>query len=308
MIHHLVVGAGAIGGTLALRLVERGDRVTLATRSGTAMNGAQALRMDASDTAAFSAAVSGCQTIFLCTNPPYHRWATEWPPIFAAAIEAARRSGAGLVIMSNLYACGRPEGAMTEASPYCPVEKKGEVRLACWQAALAAHERGDIRAVEVRASDYFGPGVGKNAHLGVDFFRRVLQSKKAMVVGDPNVIHSWSFIPDIVSTLVAASDFTGPWGRIWHVPSNLPLSRHDIACQLNSRYGCVGRVAGYPQWVLRLLGYFSPMLREVEASSYQFQEPFVIDSRETEALLQIRATPWIEALALTAESYRPWYP
>ena len=304
MTHHLVVGVGSIGRTLALRLIERGDRVTLATRSGTAMNGAQALRMDASDTAAFSAAASGCQTIFLCTNPPYHRWATEWPPIFAAAIEAARRSGAGLVIMGNLYAYGKPEGAMTEASPYHPVEKKGEVRLACWQTALAAHERGEIRAVEVRASDYFGPDVGKNAHLGVDFFRPILQSKKAMVVGDPDVIHSWSFIPDIVSTLVAAGDFTGPWGRIWHVPSDLPLSRRDIARQLNSRYGCTGRVAGYPQWVLRLLGHFSPMLREVEASSYQFREPFVIDARETEALLQIRATPWSEALALTAESYR----
>jgi len=304
MTHHLVVGAGSIGRSLAQRLIERSDRVTLATRSGTAMNDAQALRMDASDTAAFSAAASGCQTIFLCTNPPYHRWATEWPPIFAAAIEAARRSGAGLVIMGNLYAYGKPGGAMTEMSPYQPVEKKGEVRLACWQAALAAHERGEIRAVEVRASDYFGPGVGKNAHLGVDFFRRVLQSKKAMVVGDPDVIHSWSFIPDIVSTLVAAGDFAGPWGRVWHVPSDLPLSRHDIARQLNSRYGCAGRVASYPQWVLRLLGYFSPMLREVEASSYQFREPFVIDARETEALLQIRATPWSEALALTAESYR----
>ncbi|MCL2724946.1 MAG: NAD-dependent epimerase/dehydratase family protein [Polyangiaceae bacterium] len=304
MTHHLVVGAGPIGRALALRLIERGDRITLATRSGTAIDGTQGLRMDASDPAAFSTAASKCQTIFLCTGPPYARWATEWPPIFAATIEAAQGSGASLVIMGNLYAYGKPEGAMTEASPYHPVEKKGQVRLAGWQVALAAHERGEIRAVEVRASDYFGPGIGKNTHLGVDFFRPILQSKKAMVVGDPDAIHSWSFVPDIVSTLVAAGDFTGPWGRIWHVPSNLPLSRRDIASQLNSRYGCAGRVVGYPQWVLRLLGYFSPMLREIEASSYQFRAPFVMDARETEALLQIRATPWSEALVLTAESYR----
>ena len=304
MTHHLVVGTGPIGQTLALRLIQRGDSVTLATRSGTAMNGALALRMDASDATAFSAAASGCQTIFLCTNPPYARWVTEWPPIFAAAIEAARRSGAGLVIVGNLYAYGKPEGAMTEASPYRPIERKGEVRLAGWQAALAAPERGEIRAVEVRASDYFGPDIGKNAHLGADFFRPILQSKKAMVVGDPDVIHSWSFVPDIASTLVAAADFIGPWGRIWHVPSNLPLSRHDIASQLNSHYGCAGRVAGYPQWMLRLLGHFSPTLREVEASSYQFREPFVIDARETEALLRVQAMPWSEALVLTAESYR----
>jgi nucleoside-diphosphate-sugar epimerase len=303
MTRHLVAGAGVIGQALARRLIGRGDRVTLATRSGTAMDGAQALRMDASSAAAFSDAAAGCRTIFLCASPPYYRWAADWPPIFAAAIEAARRSGAGLVLMGNLYACGRPDGAMTEATPCHPVEQKGQVRLAGWQAALAAHGRGEIRAVEVRASDYFGPGVGKSTHLGVDFFRPVLQSKTARVVGDPGAIHSWSFVPDIVSTLVAAADFTGPWGRAWHVPANPPLSRQDIASQLNARYGCAGRVAGYPPWLLRLLGHFSPMLREVAASSYQFQAPFVMDARETEAILKIHATPWSEALALTAESY-----
>jgi len=246
----------------------------------------------------------GCERIFLCTNPPYHRWHSEWPPILAAAVEAARRNSAGLVVMGNLYAYGKPEGAMSESSPFRPIENKGEVRLALWQEALAAHERGEIRAVEVRASDYFGPGIGRNAHLGVDFFRPVLQSKRAMVVGDPDMIHSWSFVPDIVSTLVAAADFTGPWGRAWHVPSNLPLSRRDIVSQLNAHYGTAGRVAGYPQWLLRLAGYVSPMMREVAASSYQFREPFVIDARDTEALLQVQATPWSEALIMTADSYR----
>jgi nucleoside-diphosphate-sugar epimerase len=303
MAHHLIAGAGHIGRALALRLMGRGDGVTLATRSGTALDGARALRLDAADAAAFSAAARGCQTIFLCVNPPYHRWPAEWPPIMAAAVEAARRSGAGLVIMGNLYAYGQPEGAMTEATPYHPVESKGQARLACWQTALAAHRRGEIRAVEVRASDYFGPGIGKNAHLGGDFFRPILQSKTAWVIGDPEAAHSWSYVPDIAATLVAAADFTGDWGRVWHVPGNPPLPRRQIAGQINTRHGCAGRVAGIPSWLPRLLGVFSPMLREVMASSYQFRAPFVMDARETGALLGIQATPWDEALAQTIASY-----
>jgi nucleoside-diphosphate-sugar epimerase len=302
--HHLIAGAGPIGRTLALRLIERGDRVTLATRSGTPLNGARALPMNAADAAAFSAAAAGCQTIFLCTNPPYHRWAAEWPPIIAAAIEAARRSGAGLVIMGNLYAYGQPEGAMTEATPYRPIESKGQARLTCWQTALAAHQRGEIRVAEVRASDSFGPGIEGNTHLGAGFFRPILQSRTAWVVGDPDAAHSWSFMPDIAATLVAAAGYTGAWGRAWHVPSNPPLSRHAIAAQINARHGCAGRVIGAPSWALRLLGYFSPMMREVVTSSYQFRAPFVIDARATEALLHIQATPWDQALAQTVESYR----
>jgi nucleoside-diphosphate-sugar epimerase len=303
MSRQLVVGAGLIGGALARRLAARGDEVVLATRSGTAVAGTRAVTLDATDAAAFSAAAGGATTIFLCTNPPYTRWPTDWPPVFAAAIEAARRSGAALVMMGNLYGYGPPAGPMTEHSPELSTETKGRVRLAGWHAALSAHERGDIRAVEVRASDYFGPGSTGTAHLGETFFHAALRSKKAMVVGDPALPHSWSYLPDIASTLAAAAD-SDEWGRVWHVPSGEALPRTVIMDQLNRHFGSTGRVAGYPQWLLRGLATVNPLMREIEASSYQFRMPFIIDSAETERLLGVRATPWPEALAVTADSYR----
>lgn len=304
MSRQLVVGAGLIGGGLARSLVARGDEVVVATRSGTEVPGAHALALDAADAEAFADAAAGAETIFLCTNPPYTHWPTDWPPVFAAAIEAAAQSGAGLVIMSNLYGYGPPEGPMTEQSPELSTETKGLVRLAGWHAALAAHKRGDIRAVEVRASDYFGPGSTGTAHLGENFFHAALHSKKAMVVGDPALPHSWSYLPDIVSTLVAAADHDGVWGRVWHVPSGAARPRTTIMEQLNAHYGGHGRVAGYPHWQLRALAAVNPMMREVEASSYQFRMPFVIDSTETERLLGVTATPWLAALTTTADSYR----
>lgn len=299
----LVVGAGQIGHPLAERLAARGDTVTIATRSGSPARGARALVLDASDPEAFSRAAEGASTIFLCTNPPYTDWAAEWPPIFRAAITAAGSSGAGLVMMGNLYPYGSPTGPMTEDSPQTTTEEKGLIRLAGWRAALAAHEAGEIRAVEVRASDYFGPGAAGTAHLGRSFFGAILASKTAHVVGKPDIVHSWSYLPDIVSTLIAAADHAGAWGRIWHVPSGA-VSRTDIAAQLNARYGTHGKVSGYPQWLLRSLGAVNPMMREVWAASHQFLVPYIIDSARTERELGVAATPWDEALATTAESYR----
>lgn len=304
MSRRVVVGAGLIGGALASELVARGDEVVLATRSGSPRDGARAVKLDAGDADAFAAAADGAETIYLCTNPPYTSWPTDWPPVFAGAIEAAKRSGASLVIMGNLYGYGSPSGPMTEHSLELSTETKGRVRLAGWHQALAATQAGEIRASEVRASDYFGPGASGIAHLGEAFFRAAHNSKKAMVVGDPSVIHSWSYLPDIVSTLVAAGDYTGEWGRAWHVPSNEPITRHEIMRQLNEHYGSSGRVSGYAQWLLRGLARVNPMMREVEASSYQFRVPFVIDSSETERLLGVRSTPWLQALHTTADSYR----
>jgi nucleoside-diphosphate-sugar epimerase len=304
MVHHLVVGAGLIGSQVAERLAARGDSVTVATRSGAPIADTTPLVLDAGDSAAFARAAEGAATVFLCTNPPYTTWATDWPPVFAAAVAAASVTGAGLVIMGNLYPYGSPSGPMTEHSPEATTEKKGLIRKAGWDLARTASERGELRTVEVRASDYFGPASGGTAHLGSSFFRAILASKTARVVGKPALEHSWSYLPDIATTLIAAADYSGTWGRIWHVPS-AARGRDAIAAALNERYGTRGKVAGYPQWMLRSLGAVSPMMREIWASSYQFTVPFVIDSAETQRELGVAATPWDDALFTTAHSYRP---
>ncbi|MGM7776694.1 NAD-dependent epimerase/dehydratase family protein [Arthrobacter sp. KNU-44] len=304
MAHHLILGAGLVGGTLARQLSARGDEVTLGTRSGTTVPGASPVKLDASNPAEVTKAARGAATIFVCTNPPYTNWVADWPPIFDAVITAARDSGSALVLMGNLYAYGQPAGPMTEHSQLATTEKKGLVRKAGWEKVLAAHERGEIRAVEVRASDYFGPGAaGMSTHLGGGFFEPLLASKTARVVGDPALEHSWSFLPDIAATLIAAADHTGDWGRAWHVPS-ASVPRTEIVRRVNERWGVNGRVASIPQWFLSALGAVVPMMREISASSYQFRMPFVVDSTETQKMLGVTATPWDEALEATVDSYR----
>ncbi len=212
MVSHLILGAGLVGGTLARQLSARGDQVTLGTRSGTTIPGATPVKLDASSPADVTEAARGATTIFVCTNPPYTNGVADWPPIFDAVITAARDSGAALVLMGNLYAYGPPAGPMTEHSRLATTEKKGLVRKAGWEKVLAAHERGEIRAVEVRASDYFGPGAaGMSTHLGGGFFEPLLASKTARVVGNPALEHSCSVLPDIVATLIATSDHAGDW-------------------------------------------------------------------------------------------------
>jgi nucleoside-diphosphate-sugar epimerase len=85
---------------------------------------------------------------------------TDWPPLADALLGAAQQCGAVLVIMSNLYVYGPVDHPITERDPLLrPVGAKGRVRAEMWEKALAAHQAGRIRVVELPASDYFGPGV-----------------------------------------------------------------------------------------------------------------------------------------------------
>lgn len=298
MAKQLVIGAGPIGSQLAMRLSARGDEVIVVTRSGTQVDGSTAYRADAQSAADLTLAAENAATIFLCTNPRYWTWAQDWPPVFTATIAAAERTGARLVIMGNLYAYGVPHGSMRESDPLSGTEAKGIVRRDGWRQVMAAHDAGKVQAVEVRASDYFGAAAG-TAHLGANFVGNIRASKTAYVVGDPDLPHSWSYMPDIVSTLVAAADYDGQWGRAWHVPGAEPLTRTEVARRINAIAGSRGKVRRTPQWALRTAGLVSPMMHEMYASSYQFTNPFVVDSAKTERLLHVHATPWDEALTAT---------
>ena len=192
----LVVGVGvAIGRLVARRLVERGDDVQAASRSGTIVDGARTVVLDAADAAAVSAAAEGVSTIFLRRYRPARTWPRAWPPIAASVIAAARGQHADLVMMGNLYPYGPVTEPMTEHTPELTTERKGLVRRQVWASALEAHRRGELRAVEVRASDYFGPDAGDSSQLGTRFFGPLLAGRRAWVIGDPDQEHSGATFP-----------------------------------------------------------------------------------------------------------------
>ena len=91
---------------------------------------------------------------------------------------------------------------MTPDLPLAANYAKGQVRAAMWQDALAAHQAGRVRAVEVRASDYVGPGA--ESHLD-RVFPALLAGKKIRVLGDPNAQYNWTHTEDMAATLVAVA-------------------------------------------------------------------------------------------------------
>ena len=168
MSHHLVLGAGGVGRATTAELVALGHTVTIVSRSGrvtdrpwetTDPDAVQVVAADARDESRLVALASGAASIINALNPPsYTTWDTDWPPVAAAVLSAAETSGAGLVIIGNLYGYGRVEGPMTEDQPLRPAGHKGRLRAQMWADALALHDAGRIRATELRSSDYFGPG------------------------------------------------------------------------------------------------------------------------------------------------------
>ena len=170
MTRHVIIGKGAVGTTLAHHLADEGTDVLVLSRSGgTSAGRITHAAVDATDADALTAATQGAEVVYSCAAPPYHRWPTDWPPLWAAMLDAAARTGAVLVSVGNLYGYATHGAVMTEQTPLDSTERKGMVRAQMWRDAEARHRAGDLRVTEIRAADYFGPFADAQAMLGPRF-------------------------------------------------------------------------------------------------------------------------------------------
>ncbi|MGA9762883.1 MAG: NAD-dependent epimerase/dehydratase family protein [Gaiellaceae bacterium] len=297
---HVIVGAGQVGSATALLLAKEDRHVVLVSRSGSGPDhpNIEKVAADASDRATMLRLSVGSEAIYNCANPAYHRWPTDWPPIASSLLQAAKECNAVLVTLSNLYGYGPLDHPMTENDELAATGKKGRVRAQMWLDAKAAHDSGQVRVTEARASDFFGPGDTAN-HFG-RMIPRVLAGRTVRVIGDPDAPHSWTYVPDVARTLVTLARDERAWGRPWNVPTNPPLSQHEVVAALASVTGLPAPdVRGIPNWTIRALGIVSPMMRELNEVAYQLERPFVLDSSAATRTFGLEPTPMREAIRAT---------
>ncbi|KPI33596.1 NAD-dependent epimerase/dehydratase [Actinobacteria bacterium OV450] len=303
---HVVIGFGPAGAATARLLAEQGHTVRVVTRSGrSAEPGVEHVALDATDSRRLAEAARGATAIHQCAAPPYHRWADEWPPLVSSVCAVAEETGAVLVLLGNLYAYGPVEGPLTEAMPLAATGTKGRVRAAGWETARRLHREGRIKAVEVRASDFFGPGVTDGGHLAGRVVPPLLRGKPVSTLGDPDAPHSWTYLPDVARALAEVAGEERAWGRAWHVPTGPALSVREMAGLLAAQAGTApATVRRLPPALLGAASLFSPLLRELKEVRYQFDRPFVVDSSAYEAEFAVRATPVDEQVKATVDWWR----
>ncbi len=305
MTFSVVVGAGGTGRALARQLADGGERVKLVTRSGSGPDhpGIERVAADAAIADVISGLSAGAATLYNCAMPAYHRWPTDWPPLAAALLGAAERSGADYVMLGNTYAYGPVTAPVLEDQPSAPTTVKGAVRAQMWADALAAHEAGRVRVTEVRASDFLGAETMSVYNMLV--VPAVLAGAPAAYPGDLDVEHSWTYVDDAARTMLAAARHSDAWGRVWHVPSTSVLPARILTAELAALAGAPEpQLTDLPVEEIARLGEQDPIVAELVEMQYLDREPFLLDSTHTSAVLGVTATPLKAVLTETIDAHR----
>ena len=303
---YTILGSGPTGLAVLDELLHLGRRVRVVNRSGRAAvpAGVEVRGGDLNDPAFVRGVAEGAAVVYNCVGLPYDRWVTDFPPLLEGILTGTGAAGAKLVVLDNLYAYGRPQGPLTEDTPYRAQTRKGQVRIRMAQMIAEAHARGTVQVAVGRASDYFGPRGTVGSPLGARVIPPALAGKRASVLGDPDLPHTYSYLPDIGRAMVVLGDQDAAYGEVWHLPNAPTVTTRAIVTQIFQVIGAEPKLSVAPRLILQGMGLFNPMIRELLEMLYEFEAPFVVDSSKFVRAFGDLATPLEAQVAATVAWFR----
>lgn len=304
---HVIFGTGPLGQSVMRELVRRGARVRMVNRSGKAPAGAP-------PTVEFTAAdlyqaeqvrqvTRDASIVYQCAQPEYTEWPEKFPPLIESIIGGMSDGPARLVVGDNLYMYGTVDGPIHEDLPYTNTGRKGPVRARIAEMLLTAHQNGRVRVTIGRGSDFFGPGVTGSV-VGETVFGALAKGKAANVMGNIDLLHTYTFINDFGRALVELGQHDEALGQVWHVPNAAPVTTRQFVSVVAAALGTQPRMMVAGRLMMRMLGLFIPEVREMIELEYEVLKPYVVDDSKYKQAFGDHSTPLPEAIRQTAEWYR----
>ena len=304
---HVVFGTGQVGKALAAHLagLDVAVRTVSRHRPPELADGIDWRAADVNDPQAAADAAKGAAVVYQCLNVPYTQWPKLFPPLQQAVLSAAERTDALLVSLENLYGYGPPgDKPMTEDLPLVATTVKGRTRAAMTRDLFAAEAAGRVRIAIGRASDFFGAGVTEST-LGKQVFANALAGRRVNFLGNPDLLHTYSYVPDIAGGLATLGTDARAVGEVWHLPGPETVTTRALLDLVADQVGHPIEVRKVPKVALRALGLVNPLIRGLAEMEYEFEKPFVLDTTKYESTFGAAGvTPLAGAISETVAWYR----
>jgi nucleoside-diphosphate-sugar epimerase len=116
------------------------------------------------------------------------------------------------------------------------------------------------------------------------------------------VPRSYNYTPDAAKALYILATHEDAFGQVWHLPSVQPALTGRQFISLAAKYmQASGKVQVLPKWLLKMIGWFTPFIKEAYEMNYQDEFPFRFDSSKFEKAFNFTPTTYEDGVKATAE-------
>ena len=305
-----ILGAnGTIGRILAKELARHTDKVRLVSRNPRRVNETDELHpIDLLKPGAVDKAVEGSDVVYLTVGLEYKLkvWEQQWPLLMRETIDACIKHNSKLVFFDNIYMYDRDAVPhMTEESRVSPASRKGQVRKRISEMLLNAESKGKITALIARSADFYGPD-NKNSFVNEMVLKNLAAGKRAMWFMNKNVVHSFTYTPDAAAATALLGNTPDAYGQVWHLPTESSrLTGTDFIKMCAEELKVKPRITVVSPMMIRLLGLFIPVMREMPEMMYQYDRDYFFDSSKFTSRFGITATPYLTGIQESCKSFLP---
>ncbi len=307
-----VIGAaGAIGTPVTRALLAAGHQVRLVGRSVEKLKrmgfaNVEPVSADMSTEAGCRTALEGMDAAVYTLGLPYTKKDfVQYPGMMRACLAAAKAAGTKqLVLITNVYPYGRvgPE-RITEDHARVPSSVKGEFRKQQEDLVLAAHEAKGLRTLSLRLPNFYGPGAELSVADG--FVRAAIAGKTADLLGPVDLPQELCFTPDVGPVVADLLARDAAFGQAYNFAGAGTLTWREFATQIFSAAGTKPKLRVAGPTMLKVMGLFSTLMRELSEMSYLQTNPVLLDDRKLRAVLPgLKKTTYAEGIRQTVEAYR----
>ena len=292
---------GAIGIELANALTRYTGNIRLVSRNPKTVNpDDQLFSADLTRREEVMRAIEGSEIAYLTIGLPYDArvWQATWPPLMKNVIDACKTHNTKLVFFDNVYLYD-PDymGAMTEDTPVRPVSKKGHVRAQLVGMLQDAVEKDGLQAAIARSADFYGPSIKNASILTETVIKNLARGGKANWLGSVHFRHSFTYTPDAGKATALLGNTADAFNQVWHLPTApSPFTGKEWIEAIAGEFGVEPRFRTVPRYMVRLLGFLMPIMKETVEMMYQYEREYIFDSSKFEKRFEIHATPYIEGI------------
>lgn len=296
----VILGSGgSVGKDLAKELIPYTEKIRLVSRNPQKIQESDELYpCDLLKGESVKKALYGAEVAYLTVGLEYKArvWEEQWPAIMKNTISACKEHGTRLVFFDNIYMY-HPDHLymMTEETPVYPVTRKGKVRTAIARMLYDEISSGKLDALIARAADFYGPGLN-NSLFNRMIANPVARGKNAQWFCSIDYKHNFTYTPDAAKATALLGNTQSAFGQVWHLPSSEPLTIREWIDLVSPDKKKKNRITIVPGKMIRVLGLFSPVMREFREMLYQYDRDYVFDSSKFETVFGIQATPAADAV------------
>lgn len=297
-----ILGAGgAIGVELAKALKTYTNDIRLVSRNPQAVNpDDHLLAADLTKPEDVLKAVEGSEIVYLTVGLPYSIkiWQKTWPALMRNVIDACKRHDCKLVFFDNVYMYDPNYMArMTEETPINPTSKKGAIRAALVKMIFDEIEAGKLQALIARSADFYGPSIQNTGILTEMVLKNFVSSKRANWLGSVQYKHSFTYTPDAGQATALLGNTPDAYNQVWHLPTapNPPTGKDWIEA-IAKEMGVAPKYQVAPKFLVRILGLFLPIMKEMVEMMYQYDREYIFDSTKFEKRFGFKPTPYLDGI------------